>query len=47
METVKMIKSHVEADVHPDMVEQHLEHGWVIVEAPKDEAPAPKAKKAK
>jgi hypothetical protein len=32
MKTVKMIKSHVEADVHPDMVEQYLEHGWVLVD---------------
>lgn len=50
MELVKMTKSHVLADVHPDMVEQHLEHGWKIVEQPKEEATkveAPKAKKAK
>lgn len=45
MELVKMTKSHVVADVHPDMVEQYKEHGWVLVEEPKAEEAKPAAKK--
>ena len=47
MELVKMTKSHVEAEVHPDMVEQYLSHGWVLVEAPVVEGDKPAKKKAK
>jgi hypothetical protein len=52
MKLVKMTKSHVVADVHPDMVEHYQEHGWTIVgEAPAsevaDEATAEKPAKKK
>jgi hypothetical protein len=46
MELVKMTKSHVVADVHPDMVEHYEEHGWVkVAEQVQAEDAKPVAKK--